>query len=29
VFKGGTPESYRTAIAALRNAAAVARGEAA
>jgi ribulose-phosphate 3-epimerase len=29
VFKGGKPESYRTAIAALRNAAALARGEAA
>jgi ribulose-phosphate 3-epimerase len=29
VFKGGTPESYRTNIAAVRNAAALARGEAA
>jgi len=29
VFKGGKPESYRAAIAALRNAAALARGEAA
>jgi ribulose-phosphate 3-epimerase len=29
VFKGGTPESYRTNIAAIRNAAALARGEAA
>src|SRR5215831_5340474 len=29
VFKGGTPEAYRTNIAALRNAAAMARGEAA
>jgi ribulose-phosphate 3-epimerase len=29
VFKGGTPESYRANIAAIRNAAALARGEAA
>jgi len=29
VFKGGSPEAYRTNIAALRNAAAMARGEAA
>jgi ribulose-phosphate 3-epimerase len=29
VFKGGKPEAYRTSIAALRNAAALARGEAA
>jgi len=29
VFKGGKPESYRTNIAAIRNAAALARGEAA
>jgi ribulose-phosphate 3-epimerase len=29
VFKGGTPEAYRANIAALRNAAAMARGEAA
>jgi ribulose-phosphate 3-epimerase len=29
VFKGGTRESYRTNIAAIRNAAALARGEAA
>jgi ribulose-phosphate 3-epimerase len=29
VFKGGSPEAYRTNIAALRNAAALARGEAA
>jgi ribulose-phosphate 3-epimerase len=29
VFKGGTPESYRSNIAAIRNAAALARGEAA
>jgi ribulose-phosphate 3-epimerase len=29
VFKGGKPENYRTNIAAIRNAAAMARGEAA
>jgi len=29
VFRGGNPETYRTNIAALRNAAATARGEAA
>jgi ribulose-phosphate 3-epimerase len=29
VFKGGKPDSYRSNIAAIRNAAAMARGEAA